>query len=217
MVADDATAGRSPRYPDDCSIAELFTRIAARTPDAVAVRDGVRQVTYAELDDWSSRLAARLVATGVAVGEPVGILGERCLEAPAAMLAIGKAGAVYVPLDHTDPVGRLRSLTDELAIRRIVTLPGAAGAMDRLPTLAAADFRAGAPVRFAPVAVDGGDSAYIMFTSGSTGVPKAVAVPHRAVARLVVNADYVRFTPADRVSNTGHLAFDASVFEIWGA
>ena len=220
MAASNTVAilsGTRTQYPDNSSIAELFTRVAAATPQAIAVVDDDRQLTYAELDAWSSRLAARLVAAGVEVGDPVGVLGERCLEAPAAMLAVLKAGAAYVPLDRTDPHARLRSLTDELAIRQIVTLPGAAGVLDRIPALPAADFRTGAPPQWRTVAVGGAHTAYIMFTSGSTGVPKAVAVPHRAVARLVLNTDYVRLTADDRVSNAGHLAFDASVFEIWGA
>ncbi|MFI5916481.1 amino acid adenylation domain-containing protein [Dactylosporangium sp. NPDC051541] len=211
--------GDGPRnaYPDDRSIAALFGDAAARGPDAVAVVDGRRRVSYAELDRWSDRLAARLTEAGVQAGEPVGVLGERSLEAPAAMLAVLKAGAVYVPLDRSDPIGRLRALADELSIRRMLWLPGAVGMLDRIPGLEVAEFRDGADVAWSPVRRGGGDIAYVMFTSGSTGPPKAVAVPHRAVARLVLNTDYVELGAQDRVSNTGHLAFDASVFEVWGA
>ena len=204
-------------YPADQSIVELFRAQARRAPDAVALASEDRRTTYGELDRWSDRLAARVVEAGVVAGEPVGLLGERCHEVPVGMLAILKAGAVYVPLDRADPIGRLRDLVDELAIRRIVTMPDSAGLLDRIPSFAVADSRLGDDRQPPPVRVGGGDPIYIMFTSGSTGRPKAVAVPHRAVARLVINTDYIRFDPGDRVANTGSLAFDASTFEVWGA
>src|SRR5690349_2063036 len=86
----DVTTG----YPADQSLARLFREQARRTPDAIALSSIGRRVTYAELDQWSDRLSARLVEVGVTAGEPVGLLGERCLEVPVAMLAIVKAGAV---------------------------------------------------------------------------------------------------------------------------
>src|SRR5437868_7070053 len=118
--------GLRTEYPDSCSIAEIFVRVAARDPQAVAVSQDGRRISYGELDRWSNRLAARLAATGAAVGEPIGVLGERCLEAPAAMIGVLKAGGVCVPLDRRDPVDRLRSLAAGLRIQRMVTLPGAA-------------------------------------------------------------------------------------------
>jgi amino acid adenylation domain-containing protein/thioester reductase-like protein len=213
----DAWNDTATRYPDSQSLAELFVRQAGQSPDAVALSSGGRRVTYAELDRWSDRLAVRLVEAGVETGEPVGLLGERCLEAPVGMLAILKAGAAYVPLDRADPIGRLRTLVDELAIRRVVATPGCGGLLDRIPNFLVEDFRFGEEPRPPPVQVGGFDRAYIMFTSGSTGRPKAIAVPHRGVARLVINTNFIAFGPSDRVANTGSLSFDASVFEIWGA
>ncbi|GIJ48005.1 hypothetical protein Val02_48910 [Virgisporangium aliadipatigenens] len=215
--ADSSWNGTARPYPDDNSIAELFVRQAKRAPSAVAVVDSGRRVSYAELDGWSGRLAARLADSGVESGEPVGLIGERGLEAVVGMLGILRAGACYVPLHIDDPVGRLRALTSRLGMRRLVATPGAESVLDGPATFAVAESEHGPPVDRPVVPVGGGGRAYVMFTSGSTGTPKAVAVAHRAVCRLVLGTDFVRIGPEDRLTHTGHLSFDAAVFEIWGA
>jgi amino acid adenylation domain-containing protein/thioester reductase-like protein len=213
----NCSLGIPSAYPDNCSVAEIFADRVIDKPDAVAVVDGTWRVSYEHLDQWSGRLAAQLVESGVEAGETVGLIGERGLEAIVGMLAIVKAGAAYVPLDRGDPIGRLRSLSELLAIRRVVTVSGSEGILDWIPAIAVAKFRDGPAVDWHPVERGGDDLAYVMFTSGSTGAPKAVATPHRAIARLVINTNFVSIGPADRVTHTGHLAFDASVFELWGA
>jgi amino acid adenylation domain-containing protein/thioester reductase-like protein len=220
------------QYPDDTSVADLVTEQVRRHPAAVAVRTVGRtaqELTYGELDAWSDRLAVRLVEDGLRAGEPVGLLGDRCLAAPVAMLAIVKAGGAYVPLNPADPVSRVNSLIREPGIKRIVSVLGPGegpgeGTGERTgertgqtAAYSMAEFRSGPESGKAGVALGGADRAYVLFTSGSTGAPKAVAVPHRAIARLVINTNYVSFRPADRVANTGSPSFDASVFEIWGA
>jgi amino acid adenylation domain-containing protein/thioester reductase-like protein len=204
-------------YPADRTIPQLFAQCAGRDPMALAVRDAGREITYGLLDEWSDRVAWALIEAGVMPGEPVGLLGHRCLEAPVGALAIMKAGGCYVPLDPDDPGPRRRALMRELGIGRVAGLPGSAGETGGLVVVPVDEYRDGA-VRGRPlVAARSTDAAYILFTSGATGAPKAVAVAHRSVARLVLETDYVRFGRGVRVAATGHPAFDASVFEMWGA
>src|SRR5687768_9434162 len=103
-----SVAGPVTEYPDDRSIAEIFSEVALANPDAVAISDHGRRLSYAEVDAWSDRLAARLAGSGVQPGEPVALVGGRSVEAVVGMVAIVKAGAAYVPLDRADPVRRLR-------------------------------------------------------------------------------------------------------------
>jgi len=204
-------------YPTGETIPRLFAAAAGRAPLAPAVRDGGREISYRELDAWSSRVAWALLDAGVVPGEPVGLLGHRCLEAPVGALGIMMAGGVYVPLDPDDPGPRRRELVRELGIGRIVALPGSDPDPDGPAVVPVAAPRGEAHRGRPGVAVRATDPAYILFTSGATGAPKAVAVAHRSVARLVLDTNYVSFGPDDRVAATGYLAFDASVFEMWGA
>lgn len=204
-------------YPAEQSIPQLFAAQARRGPSAPAVRDRGREITYRELDEWSDRVAVALLDAGVRPGEPVGLLGRGCLAAPVGALAIMKAGGAYVPLDSADPGPRRRQLVQELGISRAVGLPGLPPDLGDLTVVPADELRHSADRGRPEVPVRSTQPAYVLFTSGATGVPKAVAVAHRSVARLVLDTNYVTFGPNDRVAATGHLGFDASVFEIWGA
>ncbi len=209
--------GRRSAYPANKTIPELFAACAGRYPSAAAVRDAGREISYCQLDEWSDRAAWALIEAGVLPGEPVGLLGHRCLEAPVGALAIMKSGGSYVPLDPDDPVPRRRALMRELGIGRVVGLPGVVGETGGPIVVPVAEHRDGSARGRPSVPTRPADPAYILFTSGATGTPKAVAVAHRSVARLVLETDFVRFRPGARVAATGHPTFDASVFEMWGA
>lgn len=204
-------------YPRDRSIADLFRDVALQNGDRPALVTDEAVVTYADLDRRSSRLAARLVAEGIASGEVVGLAAERGPGAITAELAILKAGAVYMPLDGSLPpsavqrlmstAGSSRILADNAAKRRLAGLdvtwldlvgpdPSDLSCLDGIATR--------------------GDSpAYVMFTSGTTGGPKGVLVPHRAIARLVINTDYFELGIDDTVAQAAPLGFDAATFEVW--
>jgi len=190
--------------------------VAARTrahPDRVAVVAGTTTLTYGGLDDTAARLAGRLVDLGVTPGDAVGVFLPRSADFVVAVLAVLKAGGHYVPLDPDYPAARLALMLD--AVRAPVVITGAgltppahAGAVLRVDDL-------GDPLP--PRTAHPDDLAYTMFTSGSTGVPKGVAVRHRGVVRLVRDPGCVSLDETDTVLHLSSPSFDAATFDIWGA
>jgi amino acid adenylation domain-containing protein len=215
--------GGSSAYPK-LTIDALFDHQCDLYPDRTAVEIGDRRVSYAELRRLTDALAAELVQRGLEPGEPVGICLDRSIATQTAMLAILKAGGCYVPFDLSYPEERVRYMLNDARPRFMLThrhlLPQLPGMSDRAILLdgvgAAED--GSFPIRTLPTRKHGVDSAaYIMYTSGSTGEPKGVVVPHRGVVRLVRDQNYMTFSPDQVYLQMGNLCFDASTFEIWGA
>ena len=210
-------------YPRDRSVYGLFAEQARLAPDAVAVRDGGQTLTYGELEAAAQGLARVLVARGAGAGEPVGILLPRSLEHVLATLAVLEAGAPYLPLDPSYPEERIAAMLTDAGARVVVTRSAVAADVLEGTSCTAIlledDDAAAVDTPAMPARHDvGGESpAYVMYTSGSTGAPKGIAVPHRAIVRLVRNTDYVQLRPGDRIAHASNCSFDAATFEIWGA
>ncbi|SEC47099.1 non-ribosomal peptide synthase domain TIGR01720/amino acid adenylation domain-containing protein [Amycolatopsis tolypomycina] len=195
------------------TVPALFADQVARHPDDPAVLAD-RTLTYRELDERANHLAARLAGLGVAVEDRIGLLLEPSVEHVVAELAVLKAGAAYVPLDTRAPHERLRAVLAEAGVSVVLsgdTWVPTAEAVHSGPVLTVGRQRS--PV--APQTLAGPENlAYVMYTSGSTGVPKGVAVRHRDITALAQDG---RFGGGAHTRVLAHspLAFDASTYELW--
>ncbi|WP_316035641.1 non-ribosomal peptide synthetase [Saccharothrix longispora] len=196
------------------SLVDRFEAQAAATPDAPAVVSDLGTLTYAQLDAEADRWAHRLVEAGVDAETPVALLLDRSPALVTAILAVLKAGGCYVPLHESYPVERLEFVLADLRVPVLVTdrhtlpegltAPAHVVRTDEEPPPAGPSGRRPHPDQLA----------YVMHTSGSTGVPKGVAVSHANVVELAT--DRLFTTPAHaRVLLHSSYAFDASTYELW--
>ncbi|NBM14480.1 amino acid adenylation domain-containing protein [Streptomyces sp. GC420] len=212
----------------DTSLDALFRAAAARTPDVVAVRDESSELTYAQLADAASEQARLLRAAGVRPGDRVLVGVDRSVAEAVAVLGVQWAGAAYVGVEPGGTDGHLAKIVARAEPAAALAGPVAGAAATRLAGLGVTPVATWEPTWTAGTAAGRGDGAqyapedparqaYVAFTSGSTGEPKGVSVPHRAVIRLVHEAGYVRLGPGERMLRLSPLAFDASTLELWGA
>ncbi|WP_074467675.1 non-ribosomal peptide synthetase [Streptomyces sp. WMMB 714] len=220
-----------PRGAVPDNLQDAFRAQAEATPEAIAVRADGQGLTYRELDERANRLAHRLIALGAHRQHAVAVLQERSADLVVSLLAIVKAGCVYVPLHTGYPASWMRMalertgarilLTDRAMRERDFRHEGPTVVVDDDPELAAQP--AGDP----GVPGDPDDLAYTMFTSGSTGEPKGVEITHQDVldlahdpvwhgpreesARACTNPECA----AERVLMHAPYAFDPATFELW--
>ncbi|MBC3271247.1 amino acid adenylation domain-containing protein [Pseudomonas sp. SWRI81] len=204
-------------YPHTDTVQRLFEQYAARQPDAVAAVHGEQTLSYAELNRRANQLAHFLLSEGVKPGDAVAILLPRSLDLLIAQLAIGKCAAAWVPLDIHAPADRQAFMVDDCRAAVLLTRSTATAAfavrridLDSLQLDAQPGHNPDLPQSAQSLA-------YIMYTSGSTGMPKGVMVPHRAITRLVINNGYADFNRQDCIAFASNPAFDASTMDVWGA
>ena len=204
--------------PTPVSIPALFAAQVARTPEAVAISCGERSWTYRELEEAANRLAHLLAAQGAGPGQCVALLLSRSVEAVVAIVAVLKTGAAYLPIDPGLPAARIGFMVADAAPIAAITTADLRSRLDGhdVVVIEVNDPRIDAQPSTAPAAPAPDDIAHINYTSGTTGVPKGVAITHHNVTQLMESLD--ASLPQVGVWTQCHsYAFDFSVWEIWGA
>jgi len=206
--------------PPETTVQAVWEEIAAANPSRVVLTQGSAKLTCGDLNARANQLARHLRGLGVGREVAVALLMDRSCDAVIAMLAVLKAGGYFVPLNPDDPLERVSQLLDDINPGVVLIQEHFA---DRLPTLFAyllavdaesETFAEESPDDLPPLG-DPDSLAYVMYTSGSTGIPKGVAVPHRAILRLVHRPNFLNVSFDDVFLQAAPLSFDASVFEIW--
>ena len=222
-------------------IPHLLTAAAESGPDRDAIQFRGRSLTYGRLDAMANGIARALVEGGIRRGDRVGLFAPKSPEVVAAVYGIMRAGAVYVPLDTGQPVLRAATVAADCTVAALVSTPSRADKLlavpgQRRPRLVLLIDDGTGPVDLPcasvsfeqatadPEATDPGiaaideDLAYILYTSGSTGVPKGVMLSHRNALTFVEwSARTIGASPEDRFSSHAPLHFDLSVFDLYVA
>ncbi|MBK1784236.1 non-ribosomal peptide synthetase [Prauserella cavernicola] len=204
------------RVVEQASLPELFAARVAEQPDAVAVVERDRQVSYAELNARANRIARLLAEQGVDAESVVGVAVPRSADTIATVLAALKLGAAFLPLDLSHPAQRLAYLVGDSGARLVVGTPEVAESVPDVAPVLLLDGeidRDGSDVDVAPPSLE--QAAYVIYTSGSTGKPKGAVVPHDGIASLVATAvDRMGLEPTSHVLQFASIGFDVFVFEL---
>lgn len=217
VVALNATEAEYPRH---ATLPDLIEAQAVRTPDAVAVEDGETRLTYSELNRKANRVVHMLQGRGVRPGVIVGVCLSRTVNLPVGLLGILKAGGAYVPLEAELPSSRLSYMLEDAGPLVVLT---ERSLLDRLPPTSAhvmcLDDRTeweGEPEQNVDHTIHPTDLAYILYTSGTTGRPKGVAVSHAALVNLLTAMSQAPgVTSADTILAVTTLAFDIAGLELY--
>ncbi|MEM9598351.1 MAG: amino acid adenylation domain-containing protein, partial [Acidobacteriota bacterium] len=211
-------------YPREASLGDLMAEVAQGAPERTALIQGAERLTYGELLSGADRIARTLRRLGVGTEVRVALCLERSPRSIVATLGVLRAGGAYVPLDPGYPRERLAMLLGVVGADVLVTDGASRGSLpEDLPAgLAVVDLDQldaepeegrGEPL---PPTLGGDALAYVMFTSGSTGVPKGVAATHRGVIRLVKGNDFAGLGPEETWLHFAPTSFDAATLELYG-
>jgi len=206
---------------------DAFSRLqTAQRTDSIAIVYGSQKISYAELDRHANRLAACLRQRGIEYEEPIGLLLEPGPDQIASQLAVIRAGGSCLPLDPDAPDERISFMLEDLGARMVLTTatfqPRVAARECVLVEAQGASLAPAASyeTHYKTLSDDApgpGHRTHILFTSGTTGRPKAVQILARGIIRLTVNLLYVSLTADERIAAIATPTFDASLFEVWGA
>jgi len=210
-------------YLRDANLVSIFEQQVRLHPDRIAASDGIKMLTYNELNQHANKVANYLVSAGIVPGNVVGLLFERSLDMIISMLGVLKAGGGYLPIDPSLPEQRISYMLNHsrsgflLSQKEFLEMHAA-----YLPTQAIDSPKIGLQsVANVEIGIQPTDLAYCIFTSGSSGNPKGVMMNHRSVINLVKGLeDKVYSNYGDKALNVALVAsfsFDASVQQIYGS
>ncbi|MCB9419418.1 MAG: amino acid adenylation domain-containing protein [Ardenticatenaceae bacterium] len=207
-------------FPQEKPVHQRFEEVTDKYPDAIALVYRSQQLTYRELNGRANHLAHQLRQKGIGPDTFVAFLMDRSVEMMVATLAILKAGGAYVPLDPAYPEERLIFMLEDTQAPILITQPHL---LDSLPphkaeiiTLDAGWGEDASQTGNLENHCNGENLAYVMYTSGSTGQPKGVMIPHRGIMRLVLGANYAKLNTETIALQLAPVSFDAATLEIWG-
>ena len=206
-------------YPRDVPLANLVEAQVERTPDAIAIRCGASEITFAELNERANQLAHHLLRHGAGPDKLVAVCLSRSIDTMVALLAIIKSGGAYLPIDPLLPSDRIQYLIEDSGVETIVSEQQH---IDYLPSFQGTSILMEDPgwrdnPRENPgVAVGPTNLAYLIYTSGSTGQPKGVQIPRQALTNFLWSMrDFLQLTEADRILAVTTISFDMAGPEIW--
>ncbi len=207
-------------YPEKKSLGNLISEQATQSPERLAVKFKDTTLTYKNLNKQVNQLAALLISQNITVGDKVGVALGRSAEMVIALLAIMKAGAAYVPLDPNFPADRLNFMLTDSEASLLIT---SKQYTDLFETSASKLFIDDALVQSATLSADepevdvqGTDLVYILYTSGSTGLPKGVQIMHQNLVNLLYSFQKTPgFSQDDILLALTTISFDMSVVELF--
>lgn len=194
----------------------LFAEAVARHGDEHAVMEGEQSWSYKQIDALSDGFAASFAARGVSRGDVVAVILERSCDTIAALIGLLKIGAVYLPIDPSQPEARALAMLQAAKARMVLTRGAWETALaGTVPLLTPEQVDRVAARPSMEIEAVPGDPAYVIFTSGSTGTPKGVVVPHRAIANLdAARQLHDPIGPGDRILAAISVGFDVSIGQL---
>ena len=219
-------SAQSADYPQNKTINQIFEQQAKLVPDKVALICGQQKLTYQILEQQANRVANLLLQQGVKPQMLVGLCVERSIDMVVGLLAILKVGGTYVPLDSGYPQARLQLLLEDTQIKHLLAQTRTANKLNAGDDLNI--IKMDCPEQLKKIQLvssekppvkqqsSPSDLAYVSYTSGSTGLPKGVMVPHLGVVRLVTNPMFMQLNSESVFLHASSISFDAATLEIWG-
>jgi amino acid adenylation domain-containing protein len=217
-------------FPKTKTLVELFEDQVLQFPDHPAIIHEDQRMTYSELNQKANQVAAFLRTKGVVPNRCVGLIIERSPEMIIFILGVLKAGGAYLPLDHEFPKDRTLNIIKDANPILLIIQENLIGKFSdaktdfqnecSLDVLTVEEVMASIgnfPVENPQLTNKSEDLAYIMYTSGSTGIPKGILIKHYNISRVVKNTNYLEITKDDVVLQLSNYAFDGSTFDIYGA